>query len=97
MFRGLRAAGRGLRLVFLDGPRWLLRHPGLRAFFDSPVGVFLWRFAVLPLPPVLFIRANAPMAVLLAPVVLSKSAPVPTAVFSFALLRSSAPAPTAVL
>ena len=52
--------------------------------------------AVLPVPS-LFKRAVTPTAVLLLPMVLSKSAAVPTAVFESAALSASVPAPTPVL
>ena len=52
---------------------------------------------MLLLPSLLFRRAVTPVAVLLAPVVLNKTAAAPKAVFWSAVLKSSAPAPVAVL
>src|SRR6266403_8336 len=49
------------------------------------------------MPNVLLKRANAPVAVLEAPVVLLKSAPAPAAAFWSAVLARSVPAPMAVL
>jgi hypothetical protein len=49
--RAWRTLARGLRLLFYDGPRWILRQPLVRRVLDSRVAAVLGHWILAPLVP----------------------------------------------